>query len=68
LKKYNIGRECGRIRIRKGRWLLPLEAITQKNFKPKQPNKIIKVSECPRCKDTITLNIITNSFPVISGI
>jgi len=55
---------CGKIKV-DDEWLLPLEAfVREKSIKSEH---IINISECPRCKDTITLNIITNAFPVISG-
>ena len=63
MRKYRQCGECGRIRVRRGRWWLPLKAIFQKKVKL---DRIIKVSECPKCKDMITFNIITNAVPAIS--
>ena len=63
MRKYRQCGECGRIRVRRGRWCLPLKAIFQKKVKL---DRIIKVSECPKCKDMITFNIITNAVPAIS--
>lgn len=62
MRKYRQCGECGRIRVRRGRWRLPLEAITQKNVKP---NRVVKIPECPKCKDAITFNIITNAVTSI---
>ena len=63
MRKYRQCGECGRIRVRRGRWLFPLEALVQKGIKPEH---IINIPECPRCKDAITFNIITNAVPSIS--
>lgn len=53
---------CEKIEINK-EWFLPLEAIMQKGVKPKE---VVIIPECPQCKDTITFNIITKAFPLIS--
>ena len=63
MRKYRQCGECGRIRVRRGRWRFPLEAIAQKKIKP---NRVVKIPECPKCKDTVTFNIITSAVPFIS--
>ncbi|KKT21561.1 MAG: hypothetical protein UW04_C0001G0017 [Parcubacteria group bacterium GW2011_GWB1_43_8] len=63
MRKYRQCSICGKIRVRRGRWILPLKAIVQKGVKP---DKVIRISECPKCRDTITFNIITNAVPAVS--
>ena len=52
--------KCRRIEV-DDKWLLPLEAI----MKGIEPSSVVKISECPSCKDDVTLEIITNAFPAI---
>jgi len=62
--KYKQCSVCGKIKV-EDKWFLPLEAIDKKGVKS---DDVINIPECPQCKDTITFTIITNAFPVISGI
>ena len=60
-KKHKQCEICGMIEIDE-KWFLPLEAIT----KGVKPDLVTKFSECPQCKDKVTLNIIVNAFPAIA--
>ena len=58
MRKYRQCGECGRIRVRN-----VVVAIKSYFSKKVKLERIIKVSECPKCKDMITFNIITNEVP-----